>query len=192
MLMTQKAFAEGRRTLAYSIALALDASAQGEWQVRQVAADLVDLLTPINKAFLTDRGLESANLGVQVFGCHRYIGENGMEQIVRDVRISLLYEGTNAIQANDLIGRKLAGSKGRVVRRYIDQAEAFCAANKGNAELAPFIGVLEEHLKEWWQLSELMLAKGKEDPNFTAAAAMDYQEYSGYVVLALGEDEFAF
>ena len=84
----------------------------------------------------------------------------------------------------NLIGRKLGGSKGQLVRKYIDQAEAFCAAHKSDANVAPFITVLEEHLKEWWELSELMLARGKEDPNFSASAAVDYQEYSGYVVLA--------
>lgn len=184
MLMTQKAFAEGCRALAYSIALALDANDHGEGDTRKDAADLIALLTPINKAFLTDRGLECSNLGVQVFGGHGYISEHGMEQIVRDVRIALLYEGTNGIQANDLIGRKLGGSKGQLVRKYIDQAEAFCAAHKADTNVAPFITVLEEHLKEWWELSELMLARGKEDPNFSASAAVDYQEYSGYVVLA--------
>lgn len=184
MLMTQKAFAEGCRALAYTIALALDANDHGTGQAQQDAADVVALLTPINKAFLTDRGLECSNLGVQVFGGHGYIGEHGMEQIVRDVRISLLYEGTNGIQANDLIGRKLAGSKGRLVRKFIDQAEAFCTESKADTVVAPFITVLEEHLKEWWELSQLMLEKGKDDPNFTASAAVDYQDYAGYVVLA--------
>lgn len=184
MLMTQKAFAEGSRALAYSIALALDAQDHGEGQVQKDAIDLIALLTPINKAFLTDRGLECSNIGVQVFGGHGFISEHGMEQIVRDVRISLLYEGTNGIQANDLIGRKLAGSKGQLVRKYIDQAEEFCAAISANSTLAPFAETLKTHLQEWWQLSQLMLARGKEDPNFVATAAVDYQEYSGYVVLA--------
>jgi alkylation response protein AidB-like acyl-CoA dehydrogenase len=184
MLMTQKAFAEGGRALAYLIALALDTNDHGEGQAQQEASDLVALLTPINKAFQTDRGLECANLGVQVYGGHGFISEWGMEQIVRDVRIALLYEGTNGIQANDLMGRKLLGSKGRLVRTFIDNAEAFCSENEGNAALAEFIPVLRSHLNEWWSLSEVMLAKGKQDPNYVMAAAVDYQDYAGYVVLA--------
>jgi hypothetical protein len=184
MLMTQKAFAEGGRALAYLIALALDANDHGEGQAQQDASDLVALLTPINKAFQTDRGLECANIGVQVYGGHGFICEWGMEQIVRDVRIALLYEGTNGIQANDLMGRKLMGSKGRLVRKFIDDAEAFCAEHEGNAALAEFIPVLKRHLGEWWSLSEVMLAKGKEDPNYIMGAAVDYQDYAGYVVLA--------
>ncbi|MDX1695806.1 MAG: acyl-CoA dehydrogenase C-terminal domain-containing protein [Ketobacteraceae bacterium] len=184
MLMTQKALAEGCRALAYYIALQLDAQAHGTDEERKLAADRVALLTPINKAFLTDRGLEAANLGIQVYGGHGFISEHGMEQIVRDVRIALLYEGTNGIQANDLIGRKLVGSGGKLLRSFIDQIEALCEECQGNQELAPFIGPLAESAAEWWQLAETMLAKAKEDPDYIFAGAVDFQDYSGYVTLA--------
>ncbi|CBL45018.1 Acyl-CoA dehydrogenase [gamma proteobacterium HdN1] len=183
MLMTQKALSEGCRALAYSIALALDTQDHASGDVKKQAADLIALLTPINKAFLTDRGLECANYGVQVFGGHGYICENGMEQIVRDVRIALIYEGTNGIQANDLIGRKLAGSRGKLVFDYIDQAEAFCLGNKFE-RLASMVASLQQHLKEWRQISEHILDAGKQGPNYTAAVAVYYLDYAGYVVLA--------
>lgn len=184
MLLTQKALAEGCRALAYYIALQLDAQAHGTDEQKQKAADRVALLTPINKAFLTDRGLEAANLGVQVYGGHGFICEHGMEQIVRDVRIALLYEGTNGIQANDLVGRKLAGSGGKLLRDFIDEIEAFCAQAAGNDALKPFIEPLQALVAEWWQLAQVMLEKAKDDPNDIYAGAVDFQDYSGYVTLA--------
>lgn len=184
MLLTQKALAEGCRALAYYIALQLDAQAHGTEEQKKQAADRVALLTPINKAFLTDRGLEAANLGIQVFGGHGFISEHGMEQIVRDVRIALLYEGTNGIQANDLIGRKLVGSNGKLLRDFIDQIETLCQECEGNESLAPFIQPLAEVASEWWQLAENMIAKAKEDPDYIFAGAVDFQDYSGYVTLA--------
>ena len=184
MLLTQKALAEGCRALAYYIALQLDALAHGNDEQKQQAADRVALLTPINKAFLTDRGLEAANLGVQVYGGHGFISEHGMEQIVRDVRIALLYEGTNGIQANDLIGRKLVGSGGKLLRDFIDQIEALCQECAGSDELKPFIAPLQAAAAEWWELAQVMLEKAKEDPNYIYAGAVDFQDYSGYVTLA--------
>ena len=184
MLLTQKALAEGCRALAYYIALQLDAQAHGSDEQKKQAADRVALLTPINKAFLTDRGLEAANLGIQVFGGHGFISEHGMEQIVRDVRIALLYEGTNGIQANDLIGRKLVGSGGKLLRDFIDEIEGFCEQCGGDEALAPFIQPLQTVVAEWWQLAETMIAKAKEDPDYIFAGAVDFQDYSGYVTLA--------
>lgn len=184
MLMTQKALAEGCRALAYQIALHLDAQAHGSEEQQKQAEDMVALLTPINKAFLTDRGLEAANLGIQIFGGHGFISEHGMEQIVRDVRIALLYEGTNGIQANDLIGRKLVGSGGKLLRQFIDQIEVLCESCVDVQELAEFVGPLAEHAKEWWQLAEVMMAQAKDDPDYIFAGAVDFQDYSGYVTLA--------
>lgn len=184
MLMTQKALAEGCRALAYHIALQLDQEAHGDVDARKAASDRVALLTPINKAFLTDRGLECANLGVQVFGGHGYIHEHGMEQIVRDVRISLLYEGTNGIQANDLIGRKLISNKGALLRAFLDEIESFCAANSNNPRVGGMVQVLAQHTAEWWQLAQELMGKSAAEPNTIASVAVDFQDYAGYVTLA--------
>ncbi|MBT3170228.1 MAG: acyl-CoA dehydrogenase, partial [Rhodospirillaceae bacterium] len=114
MLLTARAYNEGTRALAYWTALKLDISTKHpDAEVRRDADELVQLMTPIIKAFLTDRGFEAANLAVQVHGGHGYIAEHGMEQLVRDARIAQLYEGTNGIQALDLVGRKLGMKTGR-------------------------------------------------------------------------------
>ncbi|PCJ47549.1 MAG: acyl-CoA dehydrogenase [Moraxellaceae bacterium] len=184
MLLTQKAFAEGGRALAYLLGLQLDVLAHGDAEQKKDAKDLVALLTPINKAFLTDRGLEAANLGVQVFGGHGYITEHGMEQIVRDVRISSLYEGTNGIQANDLVGRKLVANGGALLRKFLDRIQGFCDDNAGNADLAQFIQPLSKSIEQWWSLANVLMTNAKDDPNFLGAAAVDFLEYSGYVTYA--------
>ncbi len=184
MLMTQKALTEGCRALAYHIALQLDIEGHGASEARQAAADRVALLTPINKAFLTDRGLECANIGVQVFGGHGYIREHGMEQIIRDVRIALLYEGTNGIQANDLVWRKLVSNEGRLLRTFLDDVDALCAAGSTNAEVDGWLRKLAEYSGEWWQLAQELMARAKNDPNGIYAAAVEFQDYAGYVTLA--------
>ena len=108
MLLTQRAINEGARALAYWVALQLDvAHSHADADVREDADELVQLMTPIIKAFFTDYGFEATNLALQVHGGHGYIREHGMEQLVRDARISQIYEGANGIQALDLVGRKL-------------------------------------------------------------------------------------
>ena len=119
MLLTQRAINEGARALAYWAALQLDISRSHEdASVREDADELVQLMTPIIKAFFTDYGFEAANLAVQVHGGHGYIREHGMEQLVRDARISQIYEGANGIQALDLVGRKLPQRAGRYLRHF--------------------------------------------------------------------------
>src|SRR5258708_21462100 len=108
MLLTMRAYNEGGRALAAWVGMEIDkAHKHPDPAEREAADELVALMTPIIKAFLTDAGFESANMGVQVLGGHGYIREWGMEQLVRDARIAQIYEGTNAIQALDLVGRKL-------------------------------------------------------------------------------------
>ena len=183
MLLTQKSLAEGCRALAYLIALQLDAQEHGTPEQSAEAEELVALLTPINKAFLTDRGLEAANIGIQVLGGHGFISEHGMEQIVRDVRIALLYEGTNGIQANDLVGRKLISNNGQLLRKFIDRIETFCTET-ADAEMARFIEPLKAITVEWWGLAETLMLTHKDDPNATFAGAVDFQDYAGYATLA--------
>ncbi|MEZ5504641.1 MAG: acyl-CoA dehydrogenase C-terminal domain-containing protein [Gammaproteobacteria bacterium] len=184
MLMTQKALTEGCRALAYHIALQLDVESHGDEAARKAAADRVALLTPINKAFLTDRGLECANLGVQVYGGHGYIREHGLEQIVRDVRIALLYEGTNGIQANDLVGRKLVANQGRLLRAFLDEVDTLCAAGSADPQVSTWLQTLAGYSREWWQLAQELMARASKDPNSLYGAAVEFQDYAGYVTLA--------
>lgn len=122
MLLTQKAFAQGGRALALRMALAMDiAHAAEDATERERHEDLAQVMTPVVKAFLTDAGSEAANLGVQIMGGHGYIREWGAEQLVRDIRIATIYEGTNGIQALDLIGRKLTLKSGAALDDYISQ-----------------------------------------------------------------------
>ena len=140
MLLTQRAINEGSRALAYWAALQLDISrSHADATVREDADELVQLMTPIIKAFFTDYGFEATNLAVQVHGGHGYIREHGMEQLVRDARISQIYEGANGIQALDLVGRKLPQRAGRYLRHFFHPAVAFVEANKDDPELADIV-----------------------------------------------------
>jgi hypothetical protein len=150
---------------------------------RERAETLLGLLTPIVKAFLTEVGFEATNEGVQVFGGHGFIQEWGMEQIVRDARIAMLYEGTTGIQSIDLLGRKVLGSGGKLLLGFTSMIEEFCAANEGE-ENAEFIKVLNAYKDEWLGLSMQIGEAAMENPDEAGAAAVDYLMYSGYITLA--------
>ena len=183
MLLTQKAFAEGSRAFIYYLAQLGDAVDVGDEERAKTADDLLAFLTPIAKAFITEVGFESANLGVQVYGGHGFIKEWGMEQIVRDARIAMLYEGTTGIQAMDLIGRKVLGSGGQLLMGFTQMIDDFCAANTYEAD-AEFISVLTRYKDEWLEMSLKIGERAMENPDEAGAAAVDYMMYSGYVTLA--------
>jgi alkylation response protein AidB-like acyl-CoA dehydrogenase len=183
MLLTQKAFAEGSRALIYFLAQQGDVIEAGTEEQAKGADDLMAFLTPIAKAFVTETGFESANLGMQVYGGHGFIREWGMEQIVRDARIAMLYEGTTGIQAMDLIGRKVLGSGGELLLAFTQYLDEFCAANSGE-ENAEFVDVLKRYKDEWLELSMTIGKAAAKNPDAAGAAAVDYLMYSGYVTLA--------
>lgn len=184
MLLTQKAFAEGGRMLILLCAQQLDRSQSGSDEERKEADDLMAFLTPIAKAFLTETGYESANLGMQCFGGHGYIAEWGMEQNVRDARIATIYEGTTGIQALDLLGRKVLMSQGELLRKFTKIVHKFCQAEVDNEALAPYVTKLQEINKEWGDLTMNVGAKAMENPDEVGAASVDYLMYSGYAVQA--------
>ncbi|MFO1387044.1 MAG: acyl-CoA dehydrogenase C-terminal domain-containing protein [Chitinivorax sp.] len=183
MLLTGKAYNEGARAFSYWLALQLDIEehSQDEAQ-RQDAADLVALLTPIAKAFMTDNGYTVTNLSQQVFGGHGYIRETGMEQFVRDARISMIYEGTNGIQALDLIGRKIMMDQGQKLRKFTKIVHKFCQAHADDAAMAEFITPLQQLLKDVTDLTMAigMLAMNNRDE--VGAAAVDYLRLLGHLV----------
>ncbi|WP_312519175.1 acyl-CoA dehydrogenase family protein, partial [Stutzerimonas nitrititolerans] len=145
MLLTMKALNEGGRAFSSYVALQLDVAKFSEdAQARQRAEALVALLTPVAKAFLTDMGLETTVHGQQIFGGHGFIREWGQEQLVRDCRITQIYEGTNGIQALDLLGRKVVGSGGELYRAFADEIRSYCAT--AGAELAEFVTPLKAAL----------------------------------------------
>ena len=185
MLLTQKAIAEGGRALCYYTAMLVDSASHAKDEDERKDADtLLALLTPIAKAFLTELGFESANHGLQIFGGHGYIAEWGMEQNVRDSRISMLYEGTTQIQALDLLGRKVLMTQGESLRHFTKIIHKFCKEESGNKALKPFLKPLAEINKEWGNLTMKIGMKAMKNRDEVGAASVDYLMYSGYVTLA--------
>ena len=191
MLLTQKAFAEGGRAMLYYAAMFADKVTSAETEKEREEADnVLGMLTPILKAFLTETGCESANLGMQVFGGHGFISEWGMEQIVRDTRISTLYEGTTGIQALDLLGRKIMMSKGANLKFLTKEIFAFCkeygiiSRNPHKKEMLKFITPLFKTLAEWQILTFRVMHGASKDRDYIGSASVDYVMYSGYVVMA--------
>lgn len=184
MLLTIRANAEACRAFAVWLGLLLDTSSHSaDDEQRKEAEELVALLTPIAKALMTDVGFESANLGMQVFGGHGYIREYGMEQLVRDARIAQIYEGTNGIQAMDLVGRKLPAEGGAYMKRFAALVQTFIAEHK--ADHGEFIEPLEQAGGHLLEATQHLMASAAADPNEVGAAAYDYMTLMGQVVLGL-------
>lgn len=185
MLLTQKAIAEGGRALCYHTAMLGDIASHGATEKEREEADtMMALLTPIAKAFLTELGFESANHGLQIFGGHGYISEWGMEQNVRDSRISMLYEGTTQIQALDLLGRKVLMTRGESLRKFTKEIHVFCKAEGTSKGMKEFSKPLAELNKEWGDLTMKIGMKAMKNRDEVGAASVDYLMYSGYVTLA--------
>jgi len=184
MLLTMRATTEGCRALGGWVAHALDVQHHGESEeARREAEDLVALLTPVVKALFTDLGFEAANLGMQVYGGHGYIRENGMEQYVRDARIAQIYEGTNGIQALDLIGRKLPAHAGRYLRRFFHPLADLIAAKIEDEHLGPFVQPLAKAFVRLQQATGQIARVGLSKPEEAAAAASDYLRLLGLVAV---------
>ena len=184
MLLTMKAFNEGNRALAYFTAQLLDiAHLSDDAGQREEAENLLAFLTPICKAFMTETGLEVTNHGMQVFGGHGFIREWGMEQLVRDCRIAPIYEGTNGIQALDLLGRKVLGSQGKLLKGFSKIVHKFCQAQAENPQLKGYAGQLAALNQQWGELTQKIGLAAMKNPDEVGAASVDYLMYSGYVIL---------
>ena len=183
MLMTQKAFVEGQRAFIYWLAQLVDLTKFGSETDAKEAEDFLGLLTPIAKAFCTETAVEVANIGIQVFGGHGYIHEHGMEQVVRDVRISTIWEGTTGIQALDLIGRKVMGSGGALLRNVTKIIHKFCEAQKDHGDMTQFSTPLAALNMQWGELTMKVGERAMENAEEVGAASVDYTMYSGYIVL---------
>src|SRR5690554_3036454 len=185
MLLTQKSVAEGARALIYMAAQQADIVTRGKTEEERQAADaMLGFLTPIAKAFLTEIGYESANLGMQVFGGHGYISEWGMEQNVRDARIGMIYEGTTGIQALDLLGRKILMSQGEALKQFTRLVHVFCKENADNEQLKEFVEPLQQINREWGEITMKLGMSAMKNREEVGAASVDYLMYSGYAVFA--------
>lgn len=175
MLLTQRAFVEGGRAFVVYLGMLLDRAAARDEQAERLLA----LLTPVAKAFLTDAGLECCVAAQQVFGGHGYIRDHGVEQLVRDVRITQIYEGTNGVQAADLLGRKVAADGGEALRLYMEEMRAAARDAAAPPELAETFAGAARRLRD---VTEALLAVG--EPQALHAAAVDYLQLFGLTALA--------
>ncbi|HJT39128.1 MAG TPA: acyl-CoA dehydrogenase C-terminal domain-containing protein [Sphingobium sp.] len=186
MLMEAKALTEGLRALMLWGALQVDLAhhaATGE--ERQAADDLVQLLTPVIKGYGTDKGFDVAVMAQQVFGGHGYIWENGVEQYVRDARIAQIYEGTNGVQAMDLVGRKLAMNGGRALQAFLKIVATEVADAKGHDTLTGFADALEKASGQLQAATMWLMQNAMQKPDNAGAGAVHYMHILGIVATGL-------
>lgn len=185
MIYTMKCFTEGSRALAIMTALQVDiAHRHPDAKAREAADDFVQLITPILKSTLTDGGFETASTAMQCFGGYGYIEEYGAAQYLRDARIAMIYEGTNGVQAMDLVGRKLGFEVGRYLSRFFHPVDAFIAENRNDPKMAEFTKPLKIHTKYLQQATMWIGAMGMADPNHAGAGAVEYQKMFSLVLFA--------
>ncbi|HZZ25376.1 MAG TPA: acyl-CoA dehydrogenase C-terminal domain-containing protein, partial [Roseiarcus sp.] len=184
MLLEIRAFNEAARALMIWAALTLDEAHEfPDPDVRQVADDRLGLLTPVLKGMFTDVGFANAVKAQQVLGGHGYVAEWGMDQFVRDARITMIYEGANGIQALDLVGRKLPKDGGRAMKAYLGEVHDFLSDNKGDAALAQYLAPLEGALEQLEQATIWIAQRSKTNPDEIGAASTDYLHLFGLTAL---------
>jgi alkylation response protein AidB-like acyl-CoA dehydrogenase len=187
MLMEMKAFNESARALVLWGGLQVDVSRRAQTEEeREAASDLLGLLTPVIKGYLTDQGFKAAVDAQQVYGGHGYIREWGMEQFVRDARIAQIYEGTNGIQALDLVGRKLGQNGGRAIQAFFKLlGDEIVEAKAGEGESAAVAAALEKSVGDLQTATMWLMQNGLANPNNAGAAAYPYMTLMGVVCLGL-------
>lgn len=184
MLLTIRAYTEGCRALGGWVSRQLDEMERAnDPEVRKHAEDFTALMTPVVKALFTDLGFEATNIGMQVYGGHGYIRDHGMEQLVRDARISMIYEGTNGIQALDLVGRKLPQGAGRMLRTFFHPVNDFIERNSGHPMLGDMIKGFGKAFGALQLATAQIAAKGMADPEEAGAAATEYLRLFGLVAV---------
>ncbi len=184
MLLEVRAFNEAARALMLWVALSEDEALESpDAAAKRAADDRIGLLTPVIKGVFTDYGFANAVKAQQVLGGHGYIAEWGMEQFVRDARITMIYEGANGIQALDLVGRKLPKDGGRAVTAFFGEISGFLAANKEDAALAPYLTALETALGQLQQATMWLMQNAMKNPDNAGAASNDYMHLFGLTAL---------
>ena len=183
MLLTARAYAEGGRALAIYCGMLLDKEHHhADEKVRKDSGEMLSLLTPIVKAFLTDNGHMATNACMQVFGGHGFIKEWGMEQYVRDNRINMIYEGTNTIQSLDLLGRKVLGNNGATLTKFGKMVGKLVMEEGVNEKMAEFITPLAILGEQITKLTQEIGFKGFQNADEVGAAAVDYLRICGHLV----------
>ncbi len=183
MLLTARAYAEGGRALAVFCAVLLEkVHSHPDEKIRKDSDEMLSLLTPIVKAFITDNGWTATSMCQQVFGGHGYIKEWGMEQFVRDARINMIYEGTNTIQSLDLLGRKVLGNNGATLKKFGKLIAALVEEEGVNEKMAEFINPLAYLGDQMTKLTTELGFKGFQNADEVGAAAVDYLRIAGHLV----------
>jgi len=184
MLMSIRAFNEAARALVVWTAIKSDiAHRSADAKEKQAAEDHLALLTPVIKGVLTGQGFANAVLAQQTFGGHGYIAEHGIEQFVRDARITMLYEGTNGVQALDLVGRKLPKDGGRALQAFFAEVTAYSKERGADPAMAPFVKPLGQALGDLQQATMWFLQNALGNPDNAGAGATDYMHLFGLVAL---------
>ncbi|TWX52229.1 acyl-CoA dehydrogenase C-terminal domain-containing protein [Colwellia hornerae] len=184
MLLTQKSISEGGRALIGYLSQLVDIThASDDADVKADAENKLALLTPIAKAFLTELGFECTSHGVQVFGGHGFIKEWGMEQLLRDTKISCIYEGTTGIQALDLLARKILGSKGQILKPFMTDIAIFSKDNADNPAMSEYVSTLNSYAKQWQMITGDIGQKAMKNADEIGGASVDYLMFAGYVTL---------
>jgi len=183
MLLTAKAYAEGGRALTTFGSMLLEKEINHpDEKVRKESAEMLALLTPIVKAFITDNGWTATSTCLQVFGGHGFIKEWGMEQFVRDARINMIYEGTNTIQSLDLLGRKILSNNGATLRKFGKLIAALVEEEGVNEKMAEFITPIAILGDQMTKFTTEIGFKGFQNPDEVGGAAVDYLRVAGHMV----------
>ncbi len=183
MLLTAKAYAEGGRALLCYCAMLLEKEHNHpDEKVRKDSGELLAMLTPIVKAFITDNGWTATSACLQVFGGHGYIKEWGMEQFVRDARINMIYEGTNTVQSLDLLGRKILGNNGATLKKFGKLVAKLVEEEGVNEKMAEFITPIAVLGEQMTKFTTEIGFKGFQNPDEVGAAAVDYLRVAGHLV----------
>jgi hypothetical protein len=184
MLMEIRAFNEAARALMLWVGLSADEALESpDPAARRTADDRIGLLTPVIKGVFTDLGFANAVKAQQVLGGHGYIAESGMEQFVRDARITMIYEGANGVQALDLVGRKLPKDGGRAVTAFFGEVSGFLGENKNDAALAPYLAPLKTAIGQLQQATMWLMQNAMKNPENAGAASTDYMHLFGLTAL---------
>jgi len=182
-LLNMKSIIEGERALCFWLSQQTEVSLNHKDQkIRQDASDMVSLMTPVVKSLFSDLGMEITSDAMQIFGGYGYTKDQGIEQLYRDNRITPIYEGTNSVQAADLVFRKLSNKRGNVIDKFLNIIKS--EANSNNEKLKPFVEQFNYYIDILSKFSEWTIEKAKNNKDDVSAAANDYLKTLGYVSLA--------
>jgi|TARA_B100000242_G_scaffold29497_1_gene17750 alkylation response protein AidB-like acyl-CoA dehydrogenase len=182
-LLNMKSIIEGERALCFWLSQQTEVSLNhSNEKVRQEASDYVSLMTPVVKSLFSDLAMEITSDAMQIHGGYGYTKDQGIEQLYRDNRITPIYEGTNSVQAADLVFRKLSNKNGNIIFKFLDQIKSEC--NLNNEKIKSFVSDFNDHLNILKKFSEWMIDKAKTEKDDVSAAANDYLKTLGYVSIA--------